>query len=240
MFPARSRIINEVTQMPFDRHFLAPAVIVLALALGGAPAKAQSIIGAAAGAHVSTLGVGAELSGKINRFLTVRAGGNYLKMSTDGSFGGLDYDFDVDLASVGAALDVHPLGNGFLVSVGVYWNGNSGELTTSPVGAVTVGGMTFTGSQVGTLTTDVEYNPVAPYIGIGYDGAHYSILPISFTFRIGLFYMGRADVSLSSTGPLSGTAAFEAELRQEEKDLEDDLSKLGFYPAMTIGLKIRF
>lgn len=226
--------------MKFDRHFLAPTVIVIALALGGAPAKAQSIFGLAAGAHVSTLGAGVEMSAKINRFLTVRAGGSYLKMSTDGSFGGLDYDFDVDLASVGAALDVHPFGNGFLVSAGVYWNGNGGELTTSPAGAVTVGGVTFTGSQVGTLTTDVEYNPVAPYLGIGYDGAHYSILPISFTFRIGLFYMGRADVSLSSSGPLSGTPAFEAELRQEEKDLEDDLSKLGFYPAMTIGLKIRF
>lgn len=211
--------------------------LVLAAALCGAP-RAQAQI--AAGVHVSTLGVGAELSTKLNPFLVLRGGGNYMKWSMGGDYSGINYDLDVEMKSAGAALDLHPFANGFTISAGVYWNGNGGTLTSSPAGSITVGNTTYTAAEAGTLTTDVDFNPVAPYIGIGWDSAHYGLLPVSFIARVGLFYMGDANVSMTSSGSLAGNAAFQSDLAREQSQLESELSDLGLYWAVTFGIKIGF
>lgn len=220
-------------------RYIPSFILGLTALVFSAGANAQ-VANVAIGGHVSTLGVGAELSTKMNTFFVLRGGGNYLQWSTDGTYSGINYDLDVELASAGAALDYHPLANGLMISAGVYWNGNGGTLTSSPAGSITVGGTTYTGAQAGTLTTDVEYNEVAPYVGIGWDSAHYGILPVSFLARAGLFYMGDAEVTMTSNGTLAGNSAFRNDLAREQTQLEDELSDLGMYWAITIGLKISF
>lgn len=221
------------------RYIRSFGLVLAALIFSASQANAQ-VANVAIGAHVSTLGVGAELSTKVNTFFVLRGGGNYLQWSTDGTYSGINYDLDVELMSAGGAIDYHPLANGLMISAGVYYNGNGGSLTSSPAGSVTVGGTTYTAAEAGTLKTDVEYNEIAPYIGVGWDSAHYGVLPVSFLARAGLFYMGDAQVSMTSSGTLAGNSAFQSNLAQEQSQLESELSDLGMYWAITIGLKISF
>ena len=51
---------------------------------------------------------------------------------------GVSYDIDVSLASAGGALDLHPFDNGFLVSAGVFWNGNGADFNATPTSAISM------------------------------------------------------------------------------------------------------
>lgn len=225
--------------MANTRNGLLCTLVALIFAASIPTAMAQSDT-FSVGPNISTLGVGAEASTRMGDYLVLRVGGNYLELMSAGTYGDLDYDLDVKLASVGAALDLHPFANGFLISAGLYRNGNGADLTTEPTTNVTLGDTTFTPAEAGRINGNLEFNAFAPYVGIGYDNAHFTSGPWSFNIRVGLFYMGDPEVTLAATGALAGTAAFEAELRREEDQIEDDLSALGFYPAVTIGLMYRF
>jgi hypothetical protein len=210
--------------------------IVLVCAAGGARSEPRYSVGP----HVSTLGAGAEGSMRLSDNLVLRLGGGYLGFGTSESADGVSYDIDVSLANAGGALDYHPFGNGFMISAGVYWNGNGADFNATPTSNVTIGNTTYTPAQLGRIDGELEFNPVAPYLGLGWDGTYYGDGALSFQFRVGLFYMGDPDVTLRSTGTLAGTGAFQADLAREESNIEDELEFLGFYPAITLGFTYRF
>lgn len=220
------------------RAWLTAAVLVLAV-MGPADA-AEGESGFAIGPHVSTLGLGVEGSAKLSDNLVLRLGGSYFAIGVGEGIDGISYNVDLTLASAGGALDLHPFGNGFLVSAGVFWNGNGADFDATPTSSVTIGNSTYTPTQVGRLDGEIEFNPVAPYVGIGWDASHFGDGALSFRFRAGLFYMGKPDVTLRSTGTLASNAAFQADLAREETNMEDELEILGFYPAATIGFTYRF
>ena len=206
----------------------------------GASQAAERRPGIAIGPHVSTLGVGAEASARISDNLILRLGGSYFQYDTSEGIDGVSYDVDLSLASAGGALDLHPFGNGFLVSAGAFWNGNGADFNATPTTNVTIGNTTFTPAQIGRLDGEVEFNAVAPYVGLGWDGTYFGDGALSVQFRVGLFYMGEPDVSLRATGSLAGSSAFQADLAREEANIEDELEFLGFYPAVTLGFTYRF
>ncbi len=215
-------------------------LVAAALAFHATSAGAQSLIGVAAGPHVSTLGLGADASVKMNDFLVMRLSGNYFRANRNDTYDGISYDVRLSLASAGALLDYHPFAGGLLVSAGVYWNGNGADFSATPTTNVVIGNTSFTPAEVGRISATLEYQQIAPYIGIRYDTAHHDILPFALRIRAGLFYMGKANVSMSTSGTLSSNAAFLAELAREEQNLEEDFDILGFYPAITIGFSVRF
>lgn len=224
----------------FNRKVLfATTFVIFASIVSPHAASAQST-GISVGLGISTLGGGTNLNFKLQNNLNLRLDGNYLSLSHGDTYDSVPYDLDIDLRSVGAVLDLHPFGNGFHVSGGVYWNGNRADLSSTPSSNVTVGNTTYTAAQVGSLRGELEYNSVAPYVGLGYDSGFKRQSPFSFSIRAGLFYMGEAKVNLSSSGTLSGNAAFQADLAREVDTLEDDLDVFGFYPAISVGVRLRF
>jgi hypothetical protein len=221
-----------------SKLFTLLAIAAAAAAGGFAPAHAQ---GVAVGPHVSTLGPGADVSVRLSDWLVLRGEGNYFTFSRDATHSGVPYNVDVDLASAGGALDMHPFGTSFMLSAGAFWNGNQADLRSTPTSNVTIGNMSFTPSQVGTLSGELRYNKVAPFVGLGYDSAHYTEGPFSFTFRLGLYYMGDARVSLTSSGgTLSGNPTLQTQLATEQANLEDDFDIFGFFPVLTLGFRYRF
>ena len=216
------------------------AATVLVITLTAATSAARSEPGFSIGPHASTLGVGAEASAKMSDNLVLRLGGNYLAVGASEAVDGVSYDIDVSLASAGGALDLHPFGNGFLISAGVFWNGNGADFNATPTTNVTIGNTTYTPAQLGRVDGELEFNAVAPYVGLGWDGTYFGDGALSFRFRAGLFYMGDPDVELRGTGALAGTSAFQADLAREESNIEDELAFLGFYPAITLGFTYRF
>lgn len=193
------------------------------------------------GPNASTLGPGMEMSARMNDWFVLRVGGHYAEFTFRSKYDGIPYRMDADAANAGAALDLHPFENGFLISAGVFWNGNKADMVSkSSSASVNVGSATFTQAQVGTINGKLRYDSVVPYVGIGYDNASFAKGPWSITVRAGLFFMGGAEVRLRATGTLAGDPAFQANLSREEERLEDEFDVLSFYPAVTIGFKYRF
>ena len=120
---------------------------------------------------------------------------------------------------------------------------NGNELNMKATGSNTsydIGDTTYTASEVGTLTGNVEFNSFAPYVGIDFGNSVTKSKEFGFMFDLGIAYQGSPDVSLSATGTLSNNATFKEELRKEEKALQDDLDNFTIYPVISLGVTYQF
>ncbi|MFT7388261.1 MAG: hypothetical protein ACI8VC_001506 [Candidatus Endobugula sp.] len=80
------------------------------------------------------------------------------------------YQFDIALDTLSLLLDWHPFASsGFRASIGVVNNGTHySAKTTQTSGSITVGSSSFLASDIGTINAKVDYDSVAPYVGIGW------------------------------------------------------------------------
>ena len=222
------------------RKILAVFPVLSGLVLAGAPAQADGI---AVGAGISSLGYGVHVATEVNSFLAVRLNGNFGDFDVPdfgllgSSLGGIDYDIDASMRTVGLLADFHPLGlspigGGFVLTGGIYYNKNEFEFITEAAG-IDVGGGTLSGRLVSTMTFDKQY---APYVGLGYDGTFQGILPVSIFATAGVLFQGSPSVTSSL---VSGSCAG-CNLALEASQLEDDASEFKYYPVIAVGLTISF
>lgn len=195
------------------------------------------------GPRLGTLGAGGEAGVEFNDFIKLRGVVQGFEWTLhDRKASGIEYDdFQMDFLTAGALLDIHPLGilpigGSFRVSAGAFYNGNKLSLSDSPSGNVSIGGQTYASSDIGKLDADIEFNDIAPYLGIGW-GTSPGLLPFSFTADLGVLYQGSPRVSMNASGNAAG---LDAALEREEDDLEDDLSSWKWYPVAMIGFAISF
>lgn len=212
-------------------------LIVAVLMLGAPAAGAQSF---AVGPNISTLGIGAELAVKLDRSFVVRFGGNYFDTSLDGTISEVTYGIGLNFASIGVSLDFHPIGDGLLFSVGYFWNGNRLNLHADSTEDIKIGSRTFTPAEVGSLSGDLEFDRFAPFVGVGYDNTFHTTGPWSFLFRIGVLFMGSANVDLVADGTLANDSSFQSDLQSEERNVEDILDIFGIYPVVALSFRYRF
>lgn len=216
------------------------SVLLLGLAATASPALAGE---ASLGVAASTLGLGAEAGWSFNDHLVVRAAGYAFSYSEDGEEGGIRYDGDLDLSSGALYLDWHPFGGIFRVTGGAFANANevNAEGVPDAGGTYDIGGATFTTAEVGRLGAGVDFDSVAPYLGLGWRSRGGDDGGFGFSFDLGVLFQGSPNVELSSTGgTLSGDPLLQAALQQEESDLEDDIDKYEIYPVVTLGLTYTF
>lgn len=188
-----------------------------------------------------TLGGGVEGTVGILDTLNARVGFNYFSMEHDMTESNVDYEFDLDLLTASLILDWHPFNNGFRVSAGVMYNGNELDATGQPTaGNYTINDTTYTAAQVGTLTGRIDFDDVAPYIGIGYGNALSKDRKWNFVLDIGVMYQGSVDVTLDANGTSSGNAAFRSNLENERRQLQDELDDYQWYPVIAIGISYKF
>lgn len=188
--------------------------------------------------QVSTLGLGAEAGYRINEHFAVRGGANFFNLNREFSTDGIEYDGKARLRSFGATADVFPFGGGFRLSGGLRINDNRGDLSAVSMGDVEIGGTTYTAAQVGTLDGRVEFNRVAPYIGIGWEGTIFSP-NLYFGADLGVMFQGNPKVSLTATGA-AASPQLQADLERERKEVEDKLKPLAFYPVISFSIGYRF
>ena len=189
---------------------------------------------------VSTLGVGLEGGVRLNETFGLRVGGNWLGFDYDGVEGDLDYDAEVTLASLATLVDFHPFKGGFRVSGGLRYNFNDADLDGTPNDDIEIGDETFSADEVGTLTGDVAFDVLAPYLGIGY-GATLLEGALTVGFDLGVMYQGQADVDLDAeSGLISDSDLLQENLAIEEDNVEDDLEDFVVYPVVGLALIYRF
>ena len=213
-------------------------IAAAALIVGSSQAHAQRQDSLAVGVQGSTAGFGPEIAYSVSPSLTVRGVGNFLDYDYDTEVDGIDYDLNLDFASVGGFLDYHPLRNGFHFSLGALYNDNTAGLDATANQGANIGGFAVPPGQSVGLRGDLSVDEFAPYLGVGWDSTFTSRSNWSFTVRAGVLYQGQPDVSLRQTaGP---TTLDPADLAAEAEQIEDDLTFLEFYPVVSVGLNYRF
>jgi len=206
-----------------------------ALFVDEARARPQITVGPA----ISTLGLGGDVGVRFNDFIGVRVAGNAWMADFDASYGDIDYNVDFTLASVGPMVDVYPFGSILRLTAGFRYNMNNVGLTGIPTTNITVGGNTYTPAQVGKMTGDIDFNTIAPYVGLGLEGTFINGM-LALGLEGGVLFQGAPSVSLKGSGTLASDPTFRSDLKNEENQIEDDLAFLAYYPVIRAYLTFRF
>lgn len=223
---------------------------VIAVSLGLASIAMPARADVAVGVGVGTLGYGVHVATSMTDFVAIRFNANFGEMDVPGAeligdtFGGIEYDVDASFGTYGLIADFHPLalspvGGGFVLSGGVYYNNNEFDFTGTPTTDVTIGGETFaagSGRIIGNMSFDSSW---APYVGLGYDGTFQGFVPVSFFFTAGVLFQGSPSVSLTTTND-TFNGAFGDQLAAEAAQIEDDASSFEYYPVISMGVTVSF
>lgn len=191
-------------------------------------------------AKAGTLGLGLEGITSVNSKLNARVGVNAFQYDYNGTESDIKYDFDLDLLTFSALVDWLPFDNGFRLTGGVMVNKNSLDLSAETAGTYKIGDTTYTSGQVGSLTGDLIFDDLAPYVGIGWGNPFGKDSNWSFSVDLGVMFQVSPDVSLSANGTLASNAAFLDELAREEDNLESETDNFEFYPVISFGVTYKF
>jgi hypothetical protein len=189
------------------------------------------------GVKAGTPGFGADIMRSFGSKFNLRLGAAYFSIAPDGGGGEDDYEYtaDVKLFSIMLLGDYFPFNNAIRITFGGIVNLNKGDVDLVPTESYTVGGDTYTPEELGVLSASIDFNRIAPYIGLGLGNPMKGRRHLQFTFDAGTMYQGGARVDLSATGLLGPSAAHD-----QEQQLEDNLSWFKWYPVMSFGIVYKF
>jgi hypothetical protein len=208
------------------------------LAAGAADAQTSRF---AVGVQGGTPGLGGTVSFMVNDYITLRGSYDRLSLDRDDTYDGIDYSGEADFSSPGAFVDVHPFRNAFFVSGGAYFGDRTVDIASTPNEPVSIGGVTFTPEQVGTLRGSLDLASTAPFVGVGFDNTFTSGGHWGWRVLVGAAFGDEPEVDLdASGGTISDTPQFQAQLALEEADIQDDADNYDILPVVQVGLNYRF
>jgi hypothetical protein len=204
------------------------------------PAMAQDdASGFTVGVTGGTLGVGPEVGFRASPMFGVRASASFLDVSRDFDIDDINYNGKVKLESYGAMLDLYPFKGGFRFSGGFRIDKNRVNLTATPTTSVTVGDVTYTPAQIGTLSGQVDADEFVPVLTVGYAGG--LTRGLKFGIDAGVMFQGKPEAqNLVATGTLATNAAFLAELEKERQKVNRDMEDYKFYPVVQVSIFYAF
>lgn len=222
------------------RYFIVVLIGAFLVLVVGSVAYADSGRFAVSAKPISTLGLGVEGTARILPKLNARLGVNYFPYTYDGEEDDVDYDIDLNLFSGSALLDWHPFAGVFRISAGLVLNANELDMKARPTGLVEIGDREYAPADVGTLSGDVDFRSVAPYVGIGWGNAVGKDQRWGFVCDLGVVFQGSPDAALVASGPIASDPTFQEDLAREEENLEDDLDFFKYYPVISFGISYKF
>jgi hypothetical protein len=205
-------------------------------------------------------GIGVELATPLAQHFNLRVGGSFFSYSGNFNSDGINIDGDLKFRSGRAGLDYYPFHGGFRISPGVtFYNGNNLNATT-----LVPGGQSFSLGDTNyfSSTTDPVHGTASLYFGkrvdpsltIGFgnmiprSGRH-----VSFPFEIGFQYIDAPTITITLQGtacmyannpascsPVATDPETQANLQQQEADINADIKPLRFYPIISQGVSVRF
>ncbi|WP_019143099.1 hypothetical protein [Noviherbaspirillum massiliense] len=207
----------------------------------------------AASAHAQSVGITAEIgtSGAglhlvaplIKETLNARLGFNGLNYSSDWDTEDATYDAKLKLRTFDALLDLYPTSTQFRLTGGLVYNGNKVSATAKPVAGntYTFNGRTYSASDAGQVDGNIDFNKVAPYVGIGWGNAVGKNKGWGFTADVGVMFQGSPDVNLKASGcDPTICSQLASDLERESQDLRDKAKDYRYYPVVRVGLTYKF
>lgn len=165
------------------------------------------------GLKLGTLGVGVDISSPINESYSLRFNLNGLKKNHPIKTNFNTFKGDFKIYTAGVLLDYYPKETPFRLSTGIYANSSKYDGTDHIL--------------FSDINVHATYNKIAPYIGIGW-GNDTRQKGWNFTFDIGAFYQGKADVS-------ADISALGIQIK-----LKDKLDEYKIIPVIAIGINYTF
>lgn len=205
------------------------------LALLPSLAFAEFSIGTKAG----TLGVGIEGMYHFDDQFTVRATLGAYTYSGTREVSDINYDYDLDFSGGGLLLDIFPKGKRFYFTGGIWINANVFNATAVIDQSLTIGRTTYTAAQLGDFSGEVDFEPISPYIGLGWRWRQ-NQPGFSLGLEAGLLFQGQGDVDLIATGPIADNAQFQSDVVREIDELEDKLGIAKLFPVFEARVAYRF
>ncbi len=190
---------------------------------------------------IGTLGLGGGITKNIVPQINGRLSINWFSYNYSTTASDVAYNFNLKLLTVGALADWHPGESGFRVTGGIYFNNNriSGTAKLATGGPFTIGDNTYTAAQLGVLTAGIDFNTLAPYIGIGWGNPLRQDSRWTFAFDLGLLYQGSPRVNLTATNP-ANIPGLDADLATEEDSVSQALRSFKYYPVISLGVSYNF
>ena len=231
---------------------------------GGAKSKAESKQGStkafsAVGiaANVSPLGVGGQLATNLNSHINVRVEGSFFNytVSTINS-NGFAINPKLNLASMGAAVDLYPFHAGWRISPGVlFYNNNYADATyvATPGASFTLNNVTYYSAsganavqgtgKVGLGDGTPAFTITTGWGNIAKTKGHWSVpfevgiaLIKAPTLGITLTGEGCLDAALTQCLDVATNPTIQANLAAQVAKYQSDLDPLKTYPIISIGI----
>ncbi len=161
----------------------------------------------------------------------------------------ITYDVEADGGIHRLALDYHPFNNGFFLSAGYAINNFALDADGRAASGetVTIGDTDYTVNQNVSLKGNLDWDN-APTLSLGW--GHSPAEGLGFMIEVGAYFTGAPDVSLKGTGTvedpnnpgqfLDVSDEIAADIRAEEKNLQDDIADYDFLPMLQAGITYRF
>lgn len=220
-------------------HFYRMGVVALALAAPVAAHAEEQDSSLSVWLSAGSLGVGPEVAYRVSPLLGLRGGASFLTVNHDVDVNDINYHGSLKLASYGLNADFYPLQGGLRVSAGFRIDKNKVNLSATPTTSVSVGSGTFTPAQVGTLSGTVRPKDFAPTLTVGYAGG--LTKGVKFGVDAGVLFQGSPRISdLKATGTLANDPAFQAQLADEQNQIDRKLHKYNVYPIVQLSLGYAF
>ncbi len=218
------------------------AFAAIAISLGAVNAHADVDIAG----QVGTTGVGFHATMPIKPNLNARVGLGYLGYTYSGRTSDLDYDLKLTAKTYDALLDWYPRDDSkFRITTGLSYNGNKIDVRgrSNAVGSYTIQGNTYNAASFGNVTGKVDFNKVAPYLGIGWGRPSVKDKGWSFSTDLGVLFQGSPKSSLTHSGctaPAAMCNQFSSDLAKENAALRAEVGKFKAYPVLRVGISYKF
>ncbi len=224
------------------RLSMSVGAVTLAL-LGASQGQAQLLrpsTGITLGVTGGTLGIGPEVSYRMNPVFALRGSATFFGLSHNDGIGAYDYRGKLRLRNYGAVVDLYVPLTGVRASVGARVTDNNRiRFVGQASGNETFGTVTLTPEQQGTLSGEIRTRSVSPIATIGYTRS--SITGLTFGIDAGAMSHGAPKVrNLVATGRLASDPLVQARRREQEQRLRDEVDGYKVYPVLQLSIGYRF
>jgi hypothetical protein len=199
--------------------------------------------GIALGPAVTSAGPGLQLwLSLIPDRLNLSTGFSTLGLTTTVKIDRANYNTKINLGAIPLVLAFYPFANWFNLQAGVVFDNTRASLVTAlPDGRTySVSGQSYTSAELGTLSGRTHFNPVAPYVGIGF-GQPFRGGRLTFTGSVGVMFEGAPNVTLTASNPMvlqiPGVAA---EIARQQQEINNKARIGEYYPLVSLGMIYRF
>jgi hypothetical protein len=209
------------------------AVLLGALCLSPAVARADSFDPISFGVHASTLGYGITLERPLLFDLSARVTTGLLSTSNAQNVNGYPWESTFHENNVLVALDWRPYAGRWRLSGGLLLGGDYVQKTAQVVGPnYQLNGNLYPVNQAGVVSAKISYAQPAVYLGFG--GGTGILKGLTIAFDAGIV-IRNGQLSTSASGPLQANAQFESDLNATAAQFRTRIIQ----PVIGVGLVYR-